>query len=304
MYLEFFELNEEPFRLTPDPKFLQLAEAHRTALLALAQGVIARKGLMQFTGPIGTGKTTILNALLGMLAKTYPQQALPTAMIVNPRLTADELLEALLFEYEVVGKYESKSCRIAALQGLMFAASKDGGTCLLLVDEAHLMSAEVLEEVRLLMNTDTHRDKPLQVILCGQPELSQLLRDPALRALQQRIAVRASLRELTSSETRMYISERLRIAGLQKDLPFSSSALDRLYEFTGGVPRLINILADTCLAIGCETKIRQITNDIVEEGAARNELEPATPSLQKGTIAMIPPLKKTAAAAGTTRSEQ
>ncbi len=304
MYLEFFRLKEEPFRLTPDPRFLQLAEAHRSALLALAQGVIGRKGLMQFTGPIGTGKTTILNALLSVLEKSYPQKSMPTALIVNPRLSPDELLEALLFEYEVSARYESKSCRIAALQGLMFAASKDGGTCLLIVDEAHLMNADVLEEVRLLMNADTHRDKPLQVILCGQPELNQLLRTPELRALQQRIAVRTSLRELTRSETRMYISERLRIAGLEKDLPFSSSALERIYDFTGGVPRLINIVADTCLAMGYESKTTQLNDDIVEEAATMHQLEPALPPAQKASVAIIPPLKKTAAATGSTRSEQ
>jgi general secretion pathway protein A len=303
MYLEFYELKEEPFRLTPDPRFLQLAEAHRNALTALAQGVIGRKGLMQFTGPIGTGKTTLLHALLSMLAKSNPEKSLPTALLVNPRLTRDELLEALLFEYEVSARYESKACRIAALQGLMFAASKDGGTCLLIVDEAHLMSADVLEEIRLLMNADTYRDKPLQVILCGQPELGQVLREPALRALQQRIAVRAVLRELTQSETRMYISERMRVAGLATPLPFSASALDRMYEYTGGVPRLINILADTCLSIGFENKTAQIGEDIVDEGAARNEMEPVVPPAQRGALIM-PPLKKTAAATGAGRSEQ
>jgi len=302
MYLDYYELKEEPFRLTPDPKFLQLAEAHRLALMTLAQGIIGRKGLMQFTGPIGTGKTTILNALLSTLSRTYPEKTLPTALLVNPRLTRDELLEALLFEYEVSSAYASKSCRLAALQGLMFAASKDGGTCLLIVDEAHLMSIDVLEEIRLLMNADTHRDKPLQVVLCGQPELSQLLREPGLRALQQRIAVRASLRELSQSETRMYVSERLRIAGLEKPLPFTSSALERVYEFTAGVPRVINILADTCLAIGHETKSPQIGDDIVEDAAARHELEATAPIQQKGTLSMIPSLKKTAVAAS--RSEQ
>jgi general secretion pathway protein A len=304
MYLDFYELKEEPFRLTPDPKFLQLAEAHRVAMMTLAQGIVGRKGLMQLTGPIGTGKTTILNALLSVLARTYPEKTLPTALLVNPRLTRDELLEALLFEYEVSAAYNSKSCRIAALQGLMFAASKDGGTCLLIVDEAHLMSVDVLEEIRLLMNADTHRDKPLQVVLCGQPELSQLLRDPALRALQQRIAVRASLPELSQSETRMYISERLRIAGLQNPVPFSSTALERVYGFTGGVPRLINIMADTCLTIGYETKTAQIGEDIVEEAAARNELEVAASLPEKGPLVVLPPFKKTAAATGASRSEQ
>jgi general secretion pathway protein A len=277
MYLTFYHLKEEPFRLTPDPKFLQMAEPHRQALLSLAHGIASRKGLLVLSGPIGTGKTTVLNSLLGVLARQYPQNTLPTALIVNPRMSRDELLETLLFEFEVPGVFGSRPCRLAALQGLMFAACRAGGTCLLIVDEAHLLSIDVLEEIRLLMNADGHREKPLQVILCGQPEVTVLLRDPALKAVQQRIAGRAVLRELSRSETKMYITERLRIAGLEEAVPFSISSCDRIYEYTGGVPRLINIVCDTCLAIGCETGRAQIGEDIVEEAAIRHELEPGSP---------------------------
>jgi len=285
MYLEFYELKDEPFRLTPDPKFLQLAEPHRNALKTLSQAITAHKGLMLFTGPIGTGKTTILNALLSVLSQTYQPTELLTALIVNPRMNRDEFLEALLAEFELPCT-ASKSSRIVGLHALLFAVSKAGGTCLLVVDEAHLLSTDVLEEIRLLMNADTHHDKPLQVVLCGQPELSTLLREPGLRAVQQRIAARASLRELSPSETRMYISERLRVAGLTKPLPFSLSSLERIYEYTAGVPRLINILADSCLGIGCDTKRKQIHDDIVEEAALQNELQvpdsatvPASPAV-------------------------
>jgi general secretion pathway protein A len=301
MYLEFYELKDEPFRLTPDPKFLQLAEPHRHALKTLSQAITEHKGLMMFTGPVGTGKTTILNTLLSVLSQTYPPTALLTAFIVNPRLNRDEFLEALLAEFELPCT-ASKSSRIVGLHALLFAVSKAGGTCLLVVDEAHLLSADVLEEIRLLMNADTHRDKPLQVVLCGQPELSTLLREPGLSALRQRIAARASLRELTSSETRMYISERLRVAGLCKPLPFTLSSLDRMYEYTAGVPRLINILADTCLSIGYETKRKQIHDDIVEEAAVQNELQlsmsngdPATP--------VVSALNDSQPATSTSRSE-
>jgi general secretion pathway protein A len=272
MYLEFYELKYEPFRLTPDPRFLQLAEPHRHALKILSQAITSHKGLALFTGPIGTGKTTILNALLSVLSQTYPPTALLTALIVNPRLNCDEFLEVLLAEFELPCT-ASKSSRIVGLNALMFALSRAGGTCLLVVDEAHLMSPDVLEEIRLLMNAETHYDKPLQVVLCGQPELNTLLREPGLRAVQQRIAARASLRELSPSETRMYISERLRIAGLTKPVPFTLSSLEKIYEYTAGVPRLINILADTCLSIGCETRRKQIHDDIVEEAAVQNELQ-------------------------------
>lgn len=290
MYLSFYHLREEPFRLTPDPKFLQLPEPHRDALTRLARGVIGRKGLMVLSGPIGTGKTTILNGLLSVLARRYPARQLPTALLVNPRLNRDELLEALLFEFEVPCGATSRPSRLAALQGLMFNALSGGGTCLLIVDEAHLVSTDVLEEIRLLMNTDSYREKLLQVILCGQPELTQLLNDPATKALRQRIAERATLRALSQSEMRMYICERLRIAGFEQAVPFTSSSLDRIYENTGGVPRLINIVCDTCLTIGAESKRPEIGDDIVEEAAARHHLSSGGEASAQAK-ATLPPLE-------------
>lgn len=272
MYLTFYRLKEQPFRLTPDPKFLQLPEPHRDALTRLAHGVIGRKGLMLLSGPIGTGKTTVLNGLLSVMARRYPAKQLPTALIVNPRLTSEELLETLLFEFEVPCGATSRPSRLAALQGLMFGAYRGGGTCLLIVDEAHLLSLDVLEEVRLFMNTDSYREKLLQVVLCGQPELAQLLDEPAAKALRQRVAERTALRALSASEMRMYISERLRIAGLEQAIPFTSSSFEKIYGCTAGVPRLINIVCDTCLAIGCETNRLEIGDDIVEEAAARHQL--------------------------------
>src|SRR5271165_2861960 len=276
MYLSYYRLKEEPFRLTPDPKFLQLPESHRDALTKLAYGVIGRKGLMLLSGPIGTGKTTILNSLLTVLARRYPAKLLPTALVVNPRLTRDELLESLLFEFEVPCGATSRPSRLAALQGLLFNTFKNGGTCLLIVDEAHLLSGDALEEIRLFMNTESYREKLLQIILCGQPELMQLLNDPEAKALRQRITERAALRALSQSEMRMYICERLRIAGFEQAVPFTSSSFERIYECTGGVPRLINIVCDTCLTIGCESKRAGIGDDIVEEAAVRHQLSLGT----------------------------
>jgi general secretion pathway protein A len=288
-YLDFYKLREEPFRLTPDPKFLQMAEPHRNALTALGEGVIGRTGLMVFSGPVGTGKTTILNGLLSILDTSFTKNKLRTAFIVNPRLSSEELLETLLLEFEVTSSSTSKPSRIAALQSLMFAASKDGGTCLLIVDEAHLLATDALEEIRLLMNAESYHQKLLQVILCGQPELTDLLKDSALRSLRQRIAVRATLRALSASESRMYISERLRIAGLQKSVPFTSVAFQRLHEFSGGVPRLINLLSSACLAIGSETRREQIGEDMVEEAALRHELELTAICDPKSNLPTPPP---------------
>jgi general secretion pathway protein A len=273
MYLDFYKLKEEPFRLTPDPKFLQLAEPHRNALTTLAQAVIGRKGLVLFSGPVGTGKTTLLNGLLSMLARSFSQQSLPTAFIVNPRLNSEELLETLLFEFEIPRNFNSKPSRLAALQSMLFATAREGGTCLLIVDEAHLMAADALEEIRLLMNTDSYHEKLLQVILCGQPELTERLRQPEVQALQQRIAVRSALRELSASETRAYITERLRIAGMEGPMPFTAPAIQKIHEYTAGVPRLINVVSDACLNIGWDTRRREISVDMVEEAAGRHELE-------------------------------
>jgi general secretion pathway protein A len=272
MYLAYYGLKEEPFRLTPDPKFLQLPEPHRDALTMLVHGVVERRGLMLLSGAIGTGKTTVLNGMLSVLGRRNPPRPLPTALIVNPRLTCDELLEMLLFEFEVPCTSTSRPMRLAALQKLLFTTLSNGGTCLLVVDEAHLLSKDVLEEIRLLMNTESYREKLLQVVLCGQPELTQLLDEPDVKALRQRIAQRALLRALSQSEMRMYVRERLRIAGFDKPVPFTSAALDRIYGCTGGVPRLINIVCDTCLLIGSESKRTEITEDIAEEAAVRHEL--------------------------------
>ena len=272
MYLDYYHLKEEPFRLTPDPKFLQLPETHREALTMLVRGVLDRSGLMLLTGAIGTGKTTILNGFLSVVARCHPTKPVPTAFIVNPRLTADEFLEMLLLEFEVPCGSNSRPARLSALERLLFCTCSGGSTCLLVVDEAHLLSNDVLEEIRLLMNTETYKEKLLQVVLCGQPEICEVVNDPAVKALRQRIAGRAHLRSLSQSEMRMYISERLRTAGLEQANPFSFAALDRVYDFTGGVPRLVNILCNTCLAIGSETCRAKIGNDIVEEAAARHEM--------------------------------
>lgn len=294
MYLDYYKLTEEPFRLTPDPKFLQLAEPHRNALITLAQAVIGRKGLVLFSGPVGTGKTTLLNGLLSILGRSFSQLSLPTAFIVNPRLSAEEFLETLLFEFEIPRNFNTKPARLAALQSMLFSTAREGGTCLLIVDEAHLMAADALEEIRLLMNTDSYHEKLLQVVLCAQPELVERLRLPEIQALHQRIAVRAALRELSASETRIYVTERLRIAGLEGPVPFTSSAIQKIHEYTGGVPRLINVVSDTCLNIGWETTRKEIATDVVEEAAARHDLESrvvsdSTPSLSLTAVSTFDP---------------
>jgi general secretion pathway protein A len=266
MYTAFYQLKEEPFRLTPDPRFLHLADPHRTALKALLQGVLQRKGFIVVAGPVGTGKTTLLHTALQILTeKSEGRGRLVSAFLVNPTLSPSELLEAVLDEYEISTTATSKPKRLAALHQMLFQTQQQGGTAVLLVDEAHLMSLELLEEVRLLGNTDTYQEKLLQIVLCGQPELLAVLQRPELQALQQRIANTCLLRPLALPETRAYIAERLHAAGLNGNAPFTTAAVETIHKLSGGTPRLINLLSDACLTLGFETKQKQIDPLLVEQ---------------------------------------
>jgi general secretion pathway protein A len=290
MYTAFYQLKEEPFRLTPDPRFLHLADPHRTALKALLQGVLQRKGFIVVAGPVGTGKTTLLHTALQILTeKSEGRGRLVSAFLVNPTLSPSELLEAVLDEYEISTTATSKPKRLAALHQMLFQTQQQGGTAVLLVDEAHLMSLELLEEVRLLGNTDTYQEKLLQIVLCGQPELLAVLQRPELQALQQRIANTCLLRPLALPETRAYIAERLHAAGLNGNAPFTSAAVETIHKLSGGTPRLINLLSDACLTLGFETKQRTIDPLLVEEAgeAVLSVFKPSAVSLEAPPAASV-----------------
>jgi general secretion pathway protein A len=268
LYTAFYQLKEEPFRLTPDPRFLHLADPHRTALKVLLQGVLQRKGFTVVAGPVGTGKTTLLHTALQILTeKSEGRGRLVSAFLVNPTLTPAELLEAVLDEYEINCTATSKPRRLAALHQMLFQTQQQGGTAVLLIDEAHLMTVELLEEIRLLGNTDTYHEKLLQIVLCGQPELFAVLQRPELQALQQRIAGTCLLRPLSLPETRAYVAERLHAAGLRGSSPFTGTAVEAIHRVSNGVPRLINLLADACLMTGFELKRKQVDQLIVNQAA-------------------------------------
>ena len=268
MYTAYYQLKEEPFRLTPDPRFLHLADPHRTALKTLLQGVLQRKGFIVVAGPVGTGKTTLLHTALQILTeKSEGRGRLVSAFLVNPTLTPSELLEAVLDEYEIPTNATTKPRRLAALHQMLFQTQQQGGTAVLLIDEAHLMSVELLEEIRLLGNTDTYQEKLLQIVLCGQPELFAVLQRPELQALQQRIANTCLLRPLTLPEARAYVAERLHAAGLRGASPFTGTAVEKIHSLSGGVPRLINLLSDGCLTLGFEKKQKMIDQGIVDQAA-------------------------------------
>jgi general secretion pathway protein A len=269
MYTTFYNLREEPFRLTSDPRFFHLAEPHAAALATLVEAVMRRKGFVLMTGPIGTGKTTVVHTALQILTeRAATNHPMSSAFILNPTLSREEFLEMLLSEFEIPCTSTSKPARLSALQRMLLETQRKGGTSLLLVDEAHLLTPELLEEIRLLSNADTYQEKLLQIVLCGQPELLGILRKPELRALRQRVASSCSLRPLSLPEVRAYIAERLHSAGFRgASSPFPTQILEEIVRLTEGVPRLVNLLCDACLNIGCKAHRQVIDLRIVAEAA-------------------------------------
>lgn len=299
MYNAFYSLNEPPFRLTPDPRFVHLAGPHRDVVRGVVEGILLRKGFILVTGPIGTGKTTLLHVAMQFFSNpSFAKTPINTAFVVNPTLTRDEFLETLLDEFEVPCTSTSKPRRLLALHHMLLNTQQRGGTSVLIVDEAHLLTVELFEEIRLLSNTDSYREKLLQVVLAGQPEMTAVLNCPELSALRQRIASRCHLRALSSSETRAYVAERLRAAGLHGPSPFAGPAIEEIHRFTSGVPRLINLVCESCLVNGFMTNRHEIGLDMVEEAAISLGLERSDNLEQPVTSSSsaIPTLKPTRSA--------
>lgn len=245
MYLDFYGLKEKPFSLTPDPQYLFLSKGHRTAIESLLYGIHHRQGFMVLTGDIGTGKTTICRALLGKLDKNVK-----TAVIFNSFLTEEELLESILFEFGFTSKGKTRKERIDGLNRVLIHFLSREQNAVLIVDEAQNLSIPVLEQIRMLSNLETEKEKLLQIVLLGQLELDKKLLLPELRQLNQRIAIRLRLLPLSRSETERYIHQRLTIAGSQGHLVFSRSALKEIHQFSRGIPRLINLLCERALLAG------------------------------------------------------
>jgi general secretion pathway protein A len=194
MYRDFFDLKDEPFRLTPDPSFLHFSEPHQAALTTLLEGIFYRKGLVMITGPVGTGKTTLVHTALQIISGKNQKIPTKSALLFNPTLTRDEFLEMMLEEFEVSCSATSKPRRLIALHQMLIETQRQGGTAVLIIDEAHLLSTELLEEIRLLGNSDMHGEKLLQIVLCGQPELLAIMNRREMSALRQRIAARGNMR--------------------------------------------------------------------------------------------------------------
>lgn len=265
MYLAFFGLGEKPFAITPDPRYLYLSERHAEALAHLVYGVSEAGGFVQLTGEVGTGKTTIVRSLLGQI----PANA-EVALILNPRMTAPEFLLTICEELGI-GVPDSAQGSVKDLVDILnhylLRAHADGRRVVLLVDEAQNLAPDVLEQVRLLTNLETHTQKLLQIILIGQPELRELLDRADLRQLAQRVTGRYHLAPLSPPESAAYVRHRLRVAGATTDI-FSASALAEIQRLSKGIPRVINVIADRAL-LGAYTQDRhRVTAALVRRGAS------------------------------------
>ncbi len=246
MYLDFYGFREPPFSLTPDPRFLFLSERHREALEHLLYGIRERKGFIQITGEVGAGKTTLCRAALEQLGP-----GVRTALILNPILSAPQLLRTILAELgvEPAGRAD-RALYLEQLNAFLLAQAAEGRDVVLIIDEAQDLSAELLEQVRLLSNLETDRQKLIQIVLIGQPELRDMLDDPSLRQLRQRITVRFHLTPLDRSETELYVHWRMQVAGGNGRPTFTPWAMRRVFRYSRGVPRLINSACDAALLAG------------------------------------------------------
>ena len=275
MYTRFFGLQQEPFSIAPDPRYLFMSERHREALAHLLYGVRSGGGFVLLTGEIGAGKTTVCRCFL----EQVPRQC-NVAYIFNPKQTVEELLESICVEFRIPhepGKASPTTVKqhVDVLNEFLLRTHAAGQNNVLIIDEAQLLSADVLEQLRLLTNLETSQRKLLQIILIGQPELRTLLARPELEQLAQRVIARYHLKALSESETRQYIQHRLAVAGLSTALPFNSRALQRIHVLAQGVPRRINLLCDRAL-LGAYANGQPMANVQIVEKAAAEVLGKAT----------------------------
>jgi len=271
MYLKFFGLLEKPFNPTPDPRFLYLSPSHREALAQLRYGIQERKGFIVLTGKVGTGKTTLLHALRQRL-----DGQTAVSLVFHSTLLFDDMLQYVLADLGIAKREDSPVQRIMAFNDYLIERERAGQNTVLIIDEAQNLSAQTMEQVRLLSNFETATKKLLQIVLVGQPELRAKLELPELRQLRQRVGLRCQICPLTVEEARQYIRNRLRIAGARDVGIFTDAAIERVTEYSSGIPRIINILADHCLLFGYANQARRIDRSFVD--AAIEYLEQGMPT--------------------------
>ncbi|MGO9230836.1 MAG: ExeA family protein [Bryobacteraceae bacterium] len=270
MYTEFFGLRKLPFNLTPDPEFLFLSPKHREALTGLTYAILGRKGFVVLTGDAGTGKTTLLSAVVRQL----PAGKVLSSILLNPTLTPPEFIELLMLDFGITDIPASKAQRLWALQGFLLQAYRNDRIAILVIDEAHKLSAEVLEEVRLLGNFEYGADKFLQIVLLGQCELDALLDRHDLRQFKQRVALRLYVDPLTATETAEYIRFRWAKAGGTGVPPFTPDAVEGVMRWSGGNPRLINSICDSALLMAFGDTSASVGLDYIRNAALNLSLIP------------------------------
>lgn len=258
MYESFFGLKEPAFNLTPDPRFVYFGRHHQEAMSALLYGVEGRRGFIQLTGEIGAGKTTLCRAFLKRIGPNVH-----TSLVLNPRFSELELLQIIIEDFGIKPIRRKKKDYLDALNQFLLEELRKGYNAMIIIDEAQLLSPKALESIRLLSNFETSTQKLLQIVLVGQPELKTLLARSDLRQLKQRITIRYHLPALTRDEIENYITHRLNIAGSEGSF-FTEQSLDLIYQMSGGVPRLINALADRSLLAAYAQKSTVVVPSMVE----------------------------------------
>ena len=293
MYESYFGLSERPFSIAPDPQYLYMSERHREAMAHLMYGVGEGGGFVQLTGEVGTGKTTLCRSLLSQLP-----EGVDVALLLNPRLSGHELMQVLCDELGIKYRRDASPKQLHdKLNDYLLKSFSEGRSTVLIIDEAQLLDRDVLEQVRLLTNLETTKAKLLQIILIGQPELSDLLARNDLRQLSQRITARYHLDALEPGEVADYVAYRLGVAGCKQAL-FSKQALARLYKYSGGVPRLINVICDHAM-LAAYAEDKYIVDASMVDAAAKEVLAPeerkSQPSSWRWLIPAVPAVALVAA---------
>jgi general secretion pathway protein A len=288
VYEKFFSLEETPFVLTPNPRVLFRSKGHHEILASLLYGITSQKGLMALFGDVGTGKTTLCRALLRELPKEVQ-----SALVLNPHLSDAELMGAILDDLGVERRGSTKGEMMTTLSEYLLAAGGEGKTVVVIVDEAQQMSVDALEQIRILSNLETPTRKLLQILLAGQPELEEKLRQRELRQLDQRIGIRCYLTPLTKPETFRYVEHRMRAAGLSGSLPFTRAALGRIYRHSQGIPRVINLVCDRALTAAYGARAKEVNAQMVGaairhlKGRAQRRRLPRPAALAAGIVGLL-----------------
>src|ERR1700729_3438933 len=268
MYKSFYGLKDNPFNVNPDPRFLYFTKEIEEAFSGLKYGIQNRKGFITLTGEVGTGKTTLVNRLLDWLH----EERVRTAFLFNSRMNSSQLFDFILAEFGISCDTRSKSQLVMSLNSFLLDRFRAGETTVLIIDEAQNLTYPVLEEMRLLTNLESSTEKLLQIVLSGQPELEEKLKLPQLRQLRQRVMLRCKTSPLTKEQIASYISERLKIAGGSGAEIFTAKAVETIYMYSLGIPRVVNLLCEHALVNAFAENQRVIDARIIEEVAKEFQL--------------------------------